>query len=165
MAVKKLVELNRSRLKIKKHVLRAISEPIDFSKDDIEKISKDLRDTLASKHRGVGIAAPQIGVSKRIVIVHAKQDVQPIVVINPTVIRRFGGSEDFDEGCLSLPGYKGSVRRLSKIEVCYFDLRGKPQTLVTEGLEARVFNHEIDHLNGVMYTDLMVNVRGLFKDK
>jgi peptide deformylase len=100
--------------------------------------------------RGVGLAAPQVGVPLRVAVVDIGTG--PLAVINPR-LRRRGGSEVGIEGCLSIPGVYGDVRRAQRIEVDALDLRGRRILVRSQDLLARVFQHEIDHLNGVLFTD------------
>jgi peptide deformylase len=100
--------------------------------------------------RGVGLAAPQIGVPLRVLVVDIGTG--PLAVINPR-LRRRAGAEVGIEGCLSIPGVYGDVRRAQRIEVEALNLRGRRIVVRSQDLLARVFQHEIDHLNGVLFTD------------
>jgi len=102
---------------------------------------------------GVGLAAPQIGVSQRIFV--AELDDAVYALINPRVSRASRETEVADEGCLSLPGYVGPVERRVRVTVQGQDRRGKSVTIAAEGMLARCFQHEIDHLDGILYTDRM----------
>jgi peptide deformylase len=109
---------------------------------------------------GIGLAAPQVGVNKQIIVIDCepdKPDHPPLVLINPT-IKRFGDNLcDAQEGCLSIPNVYLDVTRPAEVEVAYKDENGRPQTIKADGLLARVIQHEMDHLNGVMFVDRVKN--------
>jgi peptide deformylase len=101
---------------------------------------------------GVGLAAPQVGVSKKIAVIDVGEG--PIALINPKIIE--GSGEDIDvEGCLSVPGKQAYVKRMATVKVQAFNEKGKPVQIEAEGLLARALQHEIDHLNGILFTDLV----------
>ena len=111
----------------------------------------EMRETLYEAD-GCGLAAPQIGISKQVVIVDIGDG--PIELINPKIIAAEGEDEDV-EGCLSIPGKSGIVKRAWKVTVAAQDRFGQPFTIEGEGLLARAFQHEIDHLKGILYVDKM----------
>lgn len=117
----------------------------------IEELIDDMFDTMY-EHYGVGLAAPQVGVLKRIIVVDTGDD--PHVLINPRIVEQ-DGTQTGDEGCLSLPGKFGTVTRPMHVKVEGLDREMKPVTLEGEGLLARDFCHEIDHLDGKMYMSLV----------
>lgn len=105
------------------------------------------------KNNGIGLAAPQIGLSKRLLVLDIREEGQPnYVMINPRITRR-EGSADAEEGCLSVPDVFGEVNRAERIEVTYVSREGEEHTMEAEGLLARAIQHEIDHLNGVLFID------------
>lgn len=112
----------------------------------IDRMLKALR--LAN---GIGLAAPQMGESERIIIV-APGDSKPVVLINPVIVSQ-EGEQIGQEGCLSIPGLYGDVKRFAKVEVEAFDRKGRPMSFEMQGLPARVVQHEIDHLDGVLFID------------
>lgn len=103
------------------------------------------------KANGVGLAAPQLGVAQRVVII-APFDEKPFALINP-VVTKFEGEQIGQEGCLSIPGLYGDVKRAAFIEVEAYDRKGRGITLELEGMPARIAQHEIDHLDGVLFID------------
>jgi peptide deformylase len=104
---------------------------------------------------GAGLAAPQIGVSKQIAVIDVGEG--PICLINPEIVKSEGEEIDV-EGCLSIPGLRAYVKRSTSVIVKALDERGRPIRVVGEGLLARALQHEIDHLNGVLMTDRMIDV-------
>ena len=112
---------------------------------------EDMLDTMYEK-MGVGLAAPQVGVLRRIVVIDVGEG--PIVMINPEILET-AGSQTGDEGCLSVPGMAGQVTRPNYVKVKALDVNMNEQIYEGEGLLARAFCHEIDHLDGKMYTELV----------
>lgn len=109
--------------------------------------------SLMYENSGIGLAGPQVGLSKRILVLDLRQEDQPeYVMINPRLTRREGEVEN-EEGCLSVPEVFGDVTRAERIEVSYVDVEGEERTLEAEGMLARAIQHEIDHLNGVLFID------------
>lgn len=107
---------------------------------------------------GVGLAAPQIGVNKRIICVSLMRDgddenYRTIGMINPEIVEHTNEMECDNEGCLSVPGESGDVERWKRIKVSYIDTSLRPQTILLSGLAARIVQHEVDHLDGVLFTD------------
>ena len=115
---------------------------------------KDMADTMY-KAEGVGLAAPQVGILRRVAVVDATEDHSGLKeLVNPEIIER-SGSQTGREGCLSIPERQGVVTRPMKVKVRYQDRHGKWMELETEGFEARAVCHELDHLDGVLYVDVM----------
>lgn len=107
--------------------------------------------SIMKRANGVGLAAPQIAVLQRVIVI-APMDMKPMALINPKVVKG-EGEQVGTEGCLSIPGLYGDVVRSAYVEVEAFDRRGRPITLELEGMPARVVQHEIDHLDGILFTD------------
>ena len=124
------------------------------------KLVDDMLDTL-EKCDGAGLAAPQIGVSLRVAVLWLP-DEDPFAIINPEVVKRIGQRE-VQEGCLSLPGYQGKVKRSVSVTVKCLDIEGKPLRIRAKELMAQALEHEIDHLNGVLFTDLLESPDKLYK--
>jgi peptide deformylase len=105
--------------------------------------------------RGVGLAAPQVGIAKLVAVVNPEPEEQKslLKMANPRIIWTSKETEAIEEGCLSVPGIRGEVVRHLKIKVAYQDETGKERTLEAEGLLARIIQHELDHLNGVLFID------------
>jgi peptide deformylase len=135
-------------------ILRVKAEPVEQIDESIPKLLDDMVQTMHSSC-GVGLAAPQVGVSKRIIVIDTsagEDDGMILRVINPEIIAS-EGEQVGEEGCLSVPGEYEPVRRFDKITVKALSEDGKPYTMEAEGFLARVFQHEIDHLDGVLFID------------
>ena len=131
--------------------LRKIAEPVDAAEINQEFID-DMIKTMVEED-GVGLAAPQMNVSKRIMIASDLENIY--VMINPEIEAYSEKSATDAEGCLSLPGLQAMVQRPEKVIVKALDREGKPLKITAKGLLARVIQHEVDHLNGVLYVDKM----------
>lgn len=130
-------------------VLRKVARKVNKIDETIRKLSEDMIETVKSAG-GVGLAAPQVGVSLRVIVVNLEPE--PFTLVNPSLVS-FSG-EDYDmEGCLSLPGLYGTVKRHFRVTVRGLNLKGKKVTVEADGLLSRVLQHEIDHLEGILITD------------
>jgi len=118
---------------------------------DVLAFAKDLIDSM-HLGKGVGLAAPQVGVLDRVFVVHIDGDV-PRVFINPSIIETSSELSEFEEGCLSIPGMYAQVIRPAYVKVQAWNERGRPFNLTAEGFLARVIQHEYDHLEGVLFID------------
>lgn len=135
-------------------ILRKRARDVSQFDDRLHLLVEDLVETM--KHAdGVGLAAPQVGILKRVVIVDVDQNTEPMVLVNPEILSSDGEQLEI-EGCLSLPGRSGLVKRPQRVKVAYQDVAGVSYVLEGEDLMARVLCHEIDHLDGILYTDKMV---------
>ena len=143
------------------NVLRKSSLPImnsEFNSPELLKLITSMRATLANEDDGVALAAPQIGVSKQIFVVSPlayKEEAvfTPLVFINPKIIKKSGKKMERQEGCLSVRWIYGKTRRYISITIEAFDEKGKLFTYGASGLIAHIFQHEIDHLNAILFTD------------
>lgn len=136
-------------------VLRQKAKRVRLVDSTVKALVKDLLDSLPP--HGVGLAAPQIGVSLQVAILNIPEDPEPTVLINPKILRREGYRE-VQEGCLSLEGYQGTVKRSERIRVRATGLDGKEIRLkATDDLRAQALEHEIDHLQGVLYVDHLLD--------
>ena len=127
----------------------------------IKKLVSDMIETLHAEPGRVGLAAPQIGVPLRVIVIGLPEN-EDIVLINPQIARR-RGERMIDEGCLSVPGYFGQIKRAESVTVKGRDPNGKEIRIKAEGLLAQVLEHEIDHLNGALYLDHLESVEQLHK--
>lgn len=132
-------------------VLTKKSRTVDKMTPRIGELITDMLDTMYDA-MGVGLAAPQVGILKRIVVIDVGEG--PIVLINPEIFET-SGEQTGDEGCLSVPGMAGQVTRPNYVKVKALDVNMNEQIYEGEGLLARAFCHEIDHLDGKMYTELV----------
>ena len=144
MAIRKIVEIGEDKL-------RKQCKPVEKFDLRLKVLLKDMADTMY-KANGVGLAAPQVGILRRVVVIDVGDGL--IELVNPEIIATEGEQEG-PEGCLSLPGRQGYVRRPNKVTVRAQDRNGKFFELTGEGLLARAFCHELDHLDGVLYIDKM----------
>ena len=142
MAIYQIVEIGSE-------VLREKAVPVKEITPNIAKLLDNMLDTLYDAN-GVGLAAPQVGVSKRVVVIDVGEG--PLELINPVIIAKEGEDLD-DEGCLSIPGITGQVARAAKVKVEALNRQGELQVIEGEGLLARCLQHEIDHLEGILFVD------------
>ena len=147
-------------------VLRQRAEPVSGVDDAVRQLIDDLFETMHAA-RGVGLAANQVGIARRVAVVDTGGDTpQPLVLVNPTIVHRGGETETAEEGCLSIPEIFGDVERPVAIIVEATDRSGAPFRLETSGYQARAIQHEIDHLDGVLFLDHLSAVkRGLLLSK
>jgi len=136
-------------------LLRRKAHSVNNLTPNILKLLDNMKDTMYY-YQGVGLAAPQIGVSKRVIVVDVGEG--PIEVVNPVIVESEGLDED-TEGCLSVPGIAGEVPRYTVVTVTGLDRQGQEVRQRAEGFLARVFQHEIDHLEGILFTDKAKNLR------
>ncbi|MFB5266338.1 peptide deformylase [Paenibacillus enshidis] len=137
-------------------VLHKVAKEVTKITPNVQKLLDDMADTMYDAE-GVGLAAPQVGILKRLIVVDAGDEHGLIKMINPEIVAKEG--EQFGpEGCLSIPGLNGDVRRAEKVTVKGLDREGKLLTVTATGLLSRAFQHEIDHLNGVLFTDIAEKV-------
>ena len=152
-------------------VLRERALEIVKGEVDVKKLSEDMFETMHNAD-GIGLAAPQIGISKRIFVVDGSmledEEMKDFkeVFINPTIESETGEAWEFEEGCLSIPGVRGGVSRKSKIQITYFDEEWNKKTKEYDGMRARVIQHEFDHINGKLFVDYLPSLkRKLLKNK
>lgn len=137
-------------------VLREVAKEVNISeRPGIDLFIKSLQETLNITKTGVGIAAPQVGSSIRVFISWAdrSQGKEPKVFINPEITEMKGGKKNQIEGCLSIPGVYATVERFQKVRVKYLDENWQPQDKLFKNFEARVIQHEFDHIEGIEFFD------------
>ena len=142
-------------------LLKKTKEITEFSSDSLKKIIYDMSETMID-YKGIGLAAPQVHLSKKIIIfrnpdIEEKSKIHITPLINPIFEPLSEEKEDDWEGRLSIPGMQGLVRRYKKISYSGYDIDGNKITNNVEGLHARVIQHEVDHLNGVLYTERLAD--------
>lgn len=138
-------------------ILREVAEPVTVFDDDLRELAHAMIETMHAE-RGIGLAAPQIGEGKRLIVaLHMKdnddEDVTAEILVNPKIVYKSKETSSYEEGCLSIPGVAANVIRPLEIEVEYQDLEGRPQRVRSDQFFARILQHEIDHLNGVLFID------------
>jgi peptide deformylase len=141
-------------------ILRTVAKPLKPVELHAHKVLADSMLTYVKnpKHHGIGLAAPQVGVSKRIIIVwlpmNRDDETYPIVaMINPVILEKSQETDMDEEWCLSLPGITGNVERSRDIEVEWIDIKGRKMKKKITGFGARVVQHEVDHLDGILISD------------
>jgi len=137
-------------------VLHKRAKEVPVITPNVKKLLDDMADTMYDAE-GVGLAAPQVGILKRLIVVDADEEHGLIQLINPEIISS-EGEQLGPEGCLSIPGLNGDVRRAETVTVRGLDREGQEVEITGSGLLARAFQHEIDHLNGVLFTDIAEKV-------
>ncbi len=144
----------RKILKFPNQDLRIKAKPVVTFDDELKTLTDDMFETMHSVN-GIGLAATQIGVAKQVAVIDISPGKnEPFVIVNPAIqILDPSKKEDYDEGCLSVPGFFETVSRPSDIQLTYQDLNGKKQEIKTEGLLTKVVQHEIDHLKGRLFVD------------
>lgn len=134
--------------------LRLKAKPVETVDDTINTLAKDMLDTMYAEG-GIGLAATQVDVQKRVIVIDLSEHRDdPMCLINPEIIE-LEGTEQMQEGCLSVPGYYDLVERAEKIRFRYLDLEGQAAEANAEGLLAVCIQHEIDHLNGKLFIDYL----------
>ena len=147
MAIRKILKFPDQDLRIK-------AKPVETFDEELKTLTDDMFETMHSVN-GIGLAATQIGVTKQVAVIDISPEKnEPLVIVNPAIqILDPSKTEDYDEGCLSVPGFFEKISRPSDIKLTYQDLDGKKQEIKPEGLLTKVVQHELDHLNGRLFVD------------
>ncbi|MDC3019317.1 peptide deformylase [Gammaproteobacteria bacterium] len=147
MAIRKILKFPDQDLRIKAKLVESFD-------DELKTLTDDMFETMHSVN-GIGLAATQIGVAKQVAVIDISPEKnEPLVIVNPAIqILDPSKTEDYDEGCLSVPGFFEKISRPSDIKLTYQDLNGKKQEIKPEGLLTKVVQHELDHLNGRLFVD------------
>ena len=147
MAIRKILKFPNQDLRIK-------AKPVVTFDDELKTLTDDMFETMRSVN-GIGLAATQIGVAKQVAVIDISPEKnEPLVIVNPEIkILDPSKKEDYDEGCLSVPGFFETISRPSDIQLSYQDLNGQKQEIKPEGLLTKVVQHELDHLNGRLFVD------------
>jgi peptide deformylase len=154
MALREIIVIPDPRLKL-------VSEPVAAVDSKVRRLADDMLETMYEAP-GIGLAAIQIAEPQRIVTIdlaRKEEPKKPVVLINPEIIWRSDEVSVYEEGCLSIPEYYEEVERPAKCRVRYLDLDGKVQELDCEGLMATCVQHEVDHLNGVLFIDYLSRLK------
>jgi peptide deformylase len=155
----------REVLRMGHPVLAQVAAPVQAFGPELKALLEDMKDTMAAEN-GAGIAAPQIGVSQRVVIFGVDrnprypdaEEVPFTVLVNPKIEFLSNEVEEGWEGCLSVPGMRGVVPRFARVRYTGFDEEGRPIERIAEGFHARVVQHECDHLDGILYPQRMTDM-------
>ena len=147
MAIRKILKFPDQDLRIK-------AKPVESFDDELKTLTDDMFETMHSVN-GIGLAATQIGVAKQVAVIDISPEKdEPLVIVNPAIqILDPSKTEDYDEGCLSVPGFFEKISRPSDIKLIFQDLNGKKQEIKPELLLTKVVQHELDHLNGRLFVD------------
>ena len=143
--------------------LRRKAKRVSSIGPSLQRLIDDMIETMHDAW-GVGLAANQVGVLQRVIVIQLPEDEEPRVFINPEIIRR-QDERDVEEGCLSIPGYRGLVNRSVTVRAKGLDRNGKGVRVKAEGLLAQALEHEIDHLDGTLYIDHLVSKDHLWKEE
>ena len=142
-------------------ILRQKSQPVNTVGRDEQKLMNDMLDTMYAAN-GIGLAAIQIGVPQRIIVMDISRDKEnknPMYFVNPVIKNRDLEKSIYEEGCLSVPNQFAEIERSCKCEVDYLDYNGKKEILKAEGLLATCIQHEIDHLEGILFIDYLSKLK------
>ena len=142
-------------------ILRQQAKKINPIPQSLGKYTDDMIETMHDE-RGVGLAANQVGSLRKVAVIQLPEWDEALVLINPEIIRR-EGEREVEEGCLSIPGYRGTVKRSERVRARALDLNGKVIKIKAEGLLAQALEHETDHLNGYLYIDRLVSRETFWK--
>jgi peptide deformylase len=142
-------------------ILRQQAKKIGKVPLNFKKCTNDMIETMHAE-QGVGLAANQVGSLQKVAVIQLPEWEEALVLINPEIVRR-EGEREVEEGCLSIPGYRGLVKRSEKVRARALDLNGKVIRIKAEGLLAQALEHETDHLNGILYIDRLVSRVSLWK--
>ncbi|MDB3857844.1 peptide deformylase [Pelagibacteraceae bacterium] len=141
-------------------ILRKKCEPLENVDDDVRQLMNDMLETMY-KAPGIGLAAIQVGILKRIVVIDISKEEEknPLFLANPEIIYKSKNTSVYEEGCLSLPGQFAEIERPAECHIKYIDYNGKEKKLETKGLLATCIQHEIDHLNGILFIDYLSKLK------
>ena len=141
-------------------LLRQISKPVESVGNEEQQLMDDMLDTMYDAN-GIGLAAIQIGIPKRIIVMDISKDEkkEPRYFVNPVVVNKNPIKNTYEEGCLSVPEQFAEIDRPSKCEVKYLDYNGKKQILMADGLLATCIQHEMDHLEGKLFVDYLSSTK------
>lgn len=167
MAIRRILRIDNPE---EKKILKTRSHPVKLSNPKLPQLIEDMFETMHAAN-GVGLAAPQIGLLQRLAVIGIKHDEQNedgsynedrYVLINPTIVKISSEREKIMDGCLSLPGWYGEIERATWVTVDYYDLKGKKQRIrKATGLLAWALQHEIEHLDGILFTEHLLDLNSL----
>ena len=142
-------------------ILRKKCEPLEKVDTETKKLMDDMLETMYAAP-GIGLAAVQVGILKRLVVIDIakeEENKKPIFLINPQIINQSKNTSVYEEGCLSLPGQFAEIERPAECTIKYIDYNGKEKELKSDGLLATCIQHEVDHLNGILFIDYLSKLK------
>jgi peptide deformylase len=142
-------------------VLRKRAEAVERVDDELRRLMDDMLATMYEAP-GVGLAAPQIGISRRLIVMDPSKDEapkSPVIMVNPEILERSDEMRLHEEGCLSIPDVTAEVERPARTRVAFLDREGKPQEVELAGIWSTIVQHEIDHLNGILFIDYLSRLK------
>ena len=142
-------------------ILRKKCEPLDKVDDGVRKLMNDMLETMYAAP-GIGLAAVQIGILKKLVVIDISKEEEkknPLFFINPEIVYKSNRTSVYEEGCLSLPGQFAEIERPDKCHIKYLNYYGEPKELVAEGMLATCIQHEMDHLEGILFIDYLSKLK------
>ena len=151
----------RSIITLPDRILRKRAKPVERVDAELRKLADDMLATMYDAP-GIGLAAPQIGVSRRLIVMDPAKDEgpkTPLVMVNPEILERSDAMRIHEEGCLSIPDFTAEVERPERARVAYLDIKGEPWEVEVEGIWSTLVQHEIDHLNGVLFIDYLSRLK------
>jgi peptide deformylase len=150
-----------SILKLPDPILRKKAKPVERVDADLRRLMDDMLATMYDAP-GIGLAAPQVGVLRRLIVMDPAKDEAPktpLIMVNPEILERSEEMREHDEGCLSIPDFTAEIERPAKTRVSFLDRAGKKQEIELEGIWSTLVQHEIDHLNGVLFIDYLSRLK------
>ena len=142
-------------------ILRKESKPIEKVDDELRRLLDDMLETMYAAP-GIGLAAVQVGILKRLIVIDISKDKdkkEPLFLINPKIISKSKQTSTYEEGCLSLPGHFAEIERPAKCEINFIDYNGKKKEIKADGLLSTCIQHEVDHLDGVLFIDYLSKLK------
>ncbi len=141
-------------------ILRQISQPVEIVGNEEQDLMRDMLDTMYAA-KGIGLAAIQVGIPKRIIVIDLNKGEKknPMYFVNPIIKRKNSVNSIYEEGCLSVPNQFAEIERPNKCEIEYLDFNGKRQILKADGLLATCIQHEMDHLEGILFIDYLSKLK------
>ena len=142
-------------------ILRKESEPVEKVDDELRRLLDDMLETMYAAP-GIGLAAVQVGILKRLIVIDISKDKEkkdPLFLINPKIISKSKQTSTYEEGCLSLPGHFAEIERPAECQINFIDYNGKKKEIKANGLLSTCIQHEVDHLNGVLFIDYLSKLK------
>ena len=142
-------------------ILRKKSETLEKVDNELRNLMDDMLETMYAAP-GIGLAAVQVGILKRLIVIDISKDKEkknPLFLINPEIVSKSNKTSTYEEGCLSLPGYFAEIERPAECKIEYLDYEGKKSEMEAKGLLATCIQHEVDHLNGILFIDYLSKLK------